>query len=148
MGIGKAIRPEREMIHYFYVQVEIQIDCIHKKVAVLEVRKQKEVHKNTHDHPKFLPAFLFCIVNQVPQVKIGCGRKDEDQKKETGGFPVEKKADCEKKNIPEGALLINSRVEKQYHKIESPKKEPGENQRFLRTKEEYIGEDLTQWLSC
>ena len=84
------------------------------------------------------------MVDEVTQVKIGYGREDQDQEKESGCFPVEKETGRKKEYIPERTLSVNAGVNEQHHKIESPEKETGEDQRFLRIKQKYVDQDLAQ----
>ena len=84
------------------------------------------------------------MVDQVPQVKIGYRREDQDHEKKSGCFPVEKETRRKKEYIPEGTLSVNAGVNEQHHKIESPEKETGEDQWFLRIKQKYVDQDLAQ----
>ena len=85
-------------------------------------------------------------MDQVSQVVIRKGGEDQNEEEESGCFPVKKETGAKKESVPYCPFLIEPRVNQEYHSIESPEKEPGENKRLLRIKEEYIDQDLTQLL--
>jgi len=70
MGICKPVGPECQMIDHLHIQIEQGIYRIYKEVGILKVRKQKEVHTDTHNDPEALPGSSACIVYQIPQVEI------------------------------------------------------------------------------
>jgi hypothetical protein len=77
-------------------------------------------------------------VDQVAQVKIRDRGEDQDQEEESGGFPVKKETGGKQKCVPGGALAVDQRIDQQHHEVETPEKKPGEDQRLLGIKKEYV----------
>ena len=84
------------------------------------------------------------MVDQIPQVEIGNGGKDQDQEEESGGFPVKKETGSKKEGIPDCPLPVNPRNRSAVPPVEAPEKEPGEDQWLLRVKKKYVSQYLAQ----
>jgi hypothetical protein len=84
------------------------------------------------------------MVDQVTQVIVGYCGKNQDQEKESRCLPVEKQTGSEKECISECPLSINTGIDQQHDKIESPEEETGEDQRFLRIKKKYVNQEVVQ----
>jgi hypothetical protein len=138
MGTGSPVRPKCQVVDNLQVELKETVKRIHKEIGILEIRQQKEVHHHTHDHPELLPCRLLAMMDKVPQVEIRNRGEDQDQKKESGGLPVEKKARCKEKGISGSTLLIDQGINQKHYKIKPPEEHPGEDQRLLGIEEKYV----------
>ena len=138
MGAREPVGPHSQVVYHLNIQIKQGVERVHKKVGILKVGEHKKVNHNAHDHPKFFPAQFSRTVNQVPQVIVRKGGKDQNQEKQTRGFPVKKEAGPKQKGIPHGPLPVNPRINQQHYRVECPEKKAGEDQGLLRVKKEYV----------
>ena len=138
----KLVGHECQVIHHLDMEMEQIVDRIHQKVTVFEIGEQQQVHANTHYHPEPFPSGSLCTMDQVPQVEIRHRRKEQDEKKESGCFPVKEDTGGKKEGIPGCTLPVDPGIDQQDQHVESPEKESGEDHRIFRVVEEYVRKNL------
>jgi hypothetical protein len=144
MGPGELVGPQGQVIDHLKIKVKQFIDCVHKKIGVLEIGEQEKIHQHTQKYSEFFPAYFFCMMDQFSQVIIGKGGEDQNQEKKSGGFPVKEETGDKKESVPRCTSPVNKRIDQQDHRVEGPEEEPGENQWLLGIIKEYVSQYLLQ----
>jgi len=98
------------VIDHFDVCVEDVVYGIDKEVCIFKIREEKQVNKDAQEDTRPAGRFSLSVVDIVSDIEICECREHQNQKKESGCFPVKKEAYEEQECIAQGTLLIDKGV--------------------------------------